>query len=112
MKDKRQALIDLLFDTQASITERDEAAEELVAFSDEKTVSALLLKGKERDEDDLVLNSVGETLGEIWVKQNKFNENEYRKLSGITRYGVFIVLRSNKPEWVKQYQLESDKFSQ
>jgi len=110
MKDRMDALIKLIFDNGASITERDEAAISLAEFSDIRTITALLSKAKDLKENELVLNSCGESLGIIWVKQNFFDEKAYRALSGTARYGVYIVIKSRKPEWMEQYQLEEDKF--
>ena len=110
MKDRVDALIKLLFDNGASITERDEAATSLAEFSDIRTITALLAKAKDSKENALVLNSCGESLGIIWVKQSVFDEKAYRDLPGTVRYGVYVVIKSRKPEWVEQYRLEADAF--
>jgi hypothetical protein len=111
MKNKIDLLIDLLFDNTASITERDDAAMELGEFQDSQVREALIKKGKELNEDEIVLNSCGESLGVIWVSQNDFDELAYRALLGTTRYGAYIVIKSRKPEWIEKYNLELDDFS-
>jgi hypothetical protein len=111
MKDRNKALIDILFDDSATVSERDDAAMQLVEFSDICTLNALIAKGKDLNEDEIVLNSIGESLGAIWVKENKFNEKIYRMLAGTTRYGVYVVIKSRKPEWIEQYELEKDNFA-
>lgn len=110
MKDRVDALVKLLFDNGASITERDEAATSLGEFSDIRVITALLSKAKDLNENELVLNSCGESLGIIWTKQNFFDERAYRALPETVRYGVYVVIKSRKPEWIEQYQLEKDKF--
>ena|SRR3990167_9227793 len=110
MKNRVDALIKLLFDNNASITERDEAATSLAEFSDIRTITALLLKAKDLKENELVLNSCGESLGIIWIKQNFFDEEAYHSLSGIARYGIYIVIESKKPEWINKYHLDKDNF--
>jgi hypothetical protein len=110
MKDRVDALIKLLFDNDASITERDEAATSLGEFPDIRVIKALLLKAKDLNEDGLVLNSCGESIGIIWAKQNFFDDRGYRALPRIVRYGIYVVIKSRKPEWIEQYQLEMDKF--
>ena len=111
MKDRIDKLLKILFDDQASISERDDAAMILGGFSDARSVNALISKSKDLNENEIVLNSCGESLGEIWAKQNLFNENEYRTLSGTARYGAYSVIKFQKPEWIEQYQLDKDKFS-
>lgn len=111
MNDTSDALIKLLFDKTASITERDEAAVALGEFSDWKIIEALLLKAKDLNENELVLNSCGESLGIIWTNQNFFDEKAYHALQGTARYGVYVVIKSRKPKWIEQYHLEKDDFS-
>lgn len=103
-------LIEILFDQKASITEKDEAATNLAEFSDAQAINALILKGRDLKENELLLNSCGESLGAIWVRKNIFDEKVYRTLSGTARYGVYIVVKSRKPEWVDLHALEKDSF--
>ena len=110
MTTRVEALIRLLFDNNASITERDEAATDLGEFSDIRVVTALLSKAKDIKENELVLNSCGESLGIIWTKLNFFDEGEYHALPGTARYGAYVVIKSRKPDWIEQYQLEKDEF--
>ncbi len=111
MKDRVEMLMNLLFDKTASITERDEAATDLSEFSDTRAVIALLKKGKDLSENALVLNSCGESLGTIWSNNGIFDDKSYHALSGTARYGAFAVIKYKKPEWLVQYQLEKDDFS-
>ncbi len=110
MKEKIDALIQLLFDEATSVAERDDAAIFLGEFSDIRSINALISKAKNLNENQLVLNSCGESLGSIWTKQNLFDEKTYRTLSGTARYGVYVVIKSRKPEWLEEYQLEKDDF--
>lgn len=110
MKDRVEALIKLLFDNDASITERDEAATDLGEFSDTRVITALLSKAENVQENELVLNSCGESLGTIWIKKNVFDEKAYHVLPGTVRYGIYVVIKSRKPEWIEQYHLEEDGF--
>lgn len=109
---KVELLIKLLFDNDASITERDEAAMDLGEFSDSRTIAALLSKAMDVKENELVLNSCGESLGIIWAKQNFFDEKAYHALPGIVRYGAYVVIKSRKSEWIEHYHLEEDTFEE
>ena len=44
------------------------------------------------------------------VRKSYFDDGGYRALPGIVRYGIYVVIKSRKPEWIEQYQLEMDKF--
>lgn len=110
MENRIDALIKILFDNKASITERDEAATSLGDFSNIQAINALLSKGKDLSENDLVLNSCGESLGIIWTTQDFFDEKAYHALSGTARYGVYVVIKSRNPEWIKKYELGKDTF--
>lgn len=110
MRDKIDALIEIIFDDQASITEKDDAVIYLGEFSEEKAVNALLLKSKDFLENEMILNSCGESIGQIWVNENFFDQKIYRSLDGIVRYGIYVVIKSQKPEWIVKYQIENDNF--
>ncbi|NGX47521.1 MAG: hypothetical protein K1000chlam3_00896 [Chlamydiae bacterium] len=111
MKDQIDFLIELLFDAKASLTERDEAATELGEFFDPRVINALTLKSRDLKENELILNSCGESLGSIWVNQNLFNKEIFQTLSGTARHGIYFVVKSAKSEWVKKYKLNEEKFS-
>jgi len=111
MINRVNALIELLFDATATIAERDDAAMDLSEFPETAVVNALIAKAKDMNEDETILNSCGESLGSIWVQQNIFDLETFRALSGTARYGVYLVIESKKPEWVKLYHLNEDDFS-
>jgi hypothetical protein len=39
-----------------------------------------------------------------------FDERVYRPLPGTAHYGVYVVIKPRKPEWIEQYHQEKDKF--
>ena len=105
-----QLLINILKDPQATITEKDDAVIYLYQHNNDRVVSALVELGQKMEEDEIVLNSCGESLGEIWVKRNKFYPDLYSFLLSTVRYGIFYVIKHDKPEWIEQYQLDQDNF--
>lgn len=110
MRDQINLLIELLLDKDASIAERDDAAIELADYTDECVENALVSIAKNENEDKLILNSYGESLASIWVMQNFFKTDEFFKLTGTPRYGIYFVIKSRKPEWIKKYALNKNKF--
>jgi hypothetical protein len=110
MKNTIDLLIEILVDEHATIAERDEAAIELCEFTDPKSIDALISRAKDYNENELVLNSCGESLGTIWVKINQFDQITYHELTNIARYGIYVVIKSRKPAWVEKYNLGKDRF--
>lgn len=64
----------------------------------------------DKKEDEMILNSCGESIGQIWVKKNYFDEEVYSRLSGTARFGINVVIKSRKSEWIKKYHLDEDDF--
>lgn len=110
MPDKVDLLINALLDDTAREDEKDDAAMYLGEYDDDRVINALILKGKDLNENDIVLNSCGESLGIIWVRRNFFDFETYYTLTGTTRFGIYFVTKSEKPEWIEEYNLEKDKF--
>ena len=80
-------------------------------FDDERVLKSLFYIASNPKENDTVLNSCGESLGAIWTRSGIFDEKKFRAMAGTARHGVYIVVKSRKPEWVEKYQLASDKFT-
>ena len=110
-EDRKLALIQLLMDRDALDADRDDAAMDLgEEFHDQSVLSALIRVASNPNEIDMILSSCGEAIGKIWIKNNCFNQRIYHALPGIARYGVYVVIKSKKPEWIEHYYLEEDKF--
>lgn len=101
MNDKLKLLTELLLDNDARVDERDDAAIELQSFDDLRALDALIKIAKIPTENDIILTSCGESIGEIWVRNNSFNVETYKALSESSKTGVRIVVRSNNPELLK-----------
>ncbi len=111
MKSKIDDLIQILCNSKASIAERDDAAMDLAEYRDDRAINALLQTSKNKDEDELILNSCGESLGSIWVQMNIFDYKIFRNLPGTVKHGVYFVVKARKPEWVKRYALNCEDYS-
>jgi len=110
MKKRIDCLIEMLFDKQASIAERDDAAMDLAEFNNVLATEALLKVSRNKQEDEMILNSCGESLGSIWSRLGIFDEKTYRMMSATARYGTFIVIKARHPEWIEKYELDKDRF--
>ncbi len=108
---RKKQLIQLLIDDSALDADRDDAAMDLgVEFEDDEVLNALSQIAENKQEDKMILNSCGESIGQIWIRKNFFDKDFYLKLSGTARYGINIVVKSRKPEWNKKNHLDEDDF--
>lgn len=95
-----QYLTKVLFDKEASIAERDDAAMDLYEYDDPIALDALIKVAKNKDEDFTVLNSCGESIASIWLKTNTFNKDIYNSLSRPAQDGIYYVIKNDRPEWL------------
>jgi hypothetical protein len=102
---KIKFLIAVLQDKEANVSEKDDAAMDLASSDNPLAVQALAAQGQDETEDDLVLNSCGESLAEIWIRNDTFVQNLYNTLLPKAQQGVRAVIESLKPEWKVVHQL-------
>ena len=110
-EDRLELLIGIISDKSASITERDDAASDLADFCSDRAIRALALVGQDKKEDETVLNTCGESLGVIWTTKHFFDKNIFQTLSSTARHGAYFVIKSRKPDWINEYELDKDHFS-
>lgn len=98
---RKKALTELLLDQHALYDDRDDAAMDLgEEFEEDDVLNALIQVGKDHNELDTILSSCGESIGAIWVKRNSFDKKCYDSLSKEAQYGIYYVLRDDRPEWL------------
>jgi len=106
-KDRKETLIQLLFDQNALDADRDDAAMDLgEEFEDNSVLDALIQVASNHNELDMILSSCGEAIGKIWVKKNVFNEKSYQKLPKFAQDGIFCIIKSRKPIWIEKFNLK------
>jgi hypothetical protein len=81
-------LIEILLDESASVSERDDAAMDLSAFDSNEVLETLLKVGMDERVDDVILSSVGESIAEIWLRNNNFNFDSYNALCTTTKFAI------------------------
>jgi hypothetical protein len=81
-------LVEILLDKSASVSERDDAAMDLSAFDSDEVLEALLKVGMDDSVDDVILSSIGESLAEIWLRNNNFNFDTYNCLCTTTKLAI------------------------
>lgn len=102
MKDRAQLLIDVLLDKTAREDERDDAAMDLGQYNDIRALEALTKIASDPSEDDVIVDSCAESIGEICVGLNLFNEDTFRKMVPFAQKIAFDFIMAYKPELISQ----------
>lgn len=98
---KAKQLIDILYDATARIDERDDAAIYLAKYPTEDVLNKLILFASNPLENQIVLASLGESIGEIMIANNKFEIDVIEKLTPIAKQETLGIIQGKKPEWLK-----------
>ena len=101
MSDKVEGLIDVLIDNTARPDERDDAAMDLGRFNDDRALNALLRVGSNPNEDEMILDSCGDSIGEILVKKGKYDPTFINNLAPVARSALYSFIKEARPEWLK-----------
>ncbi|GAB4230941.1 MAG: hypothetical protein Tsb0021_09130 [Chlamydiales bacterium] len=104
-ENKLKNLIEILLDPYVGVCEKDDAAMDLAEYPDDRVVEALVKIGSKESEDDTVLNSCGESLGEIWIRRNHLPIALFEQLTQVSKLGALLVVQNEKPEWIEKYTL-------
>ncbi|MDX8430636.1 MAG: hypothetical protein SNF33_02350 [Candidatus Algichlamydia australiensis] len=105
-EENQNEMIKILLDADNDIGLRDDIAMDLSKYDDPGTLKALTKVAFNHDEDEMVSESCGESIGEIWARRNFFDLGQYKKFNRSTKDGVIISIRAYKPEWIEKYNLE------
>lgn len=81
-------LIKLLLDNSATISERDDAAMDLSRYDSIDVLDALFMVGSDSSVNKIILSSIGESLAEIWVRNDSFSAKMYFPLCDATKFAV------------------------
>lgn len=108
MPDKIDRLINVLLDNTAREDERDDTAMDLGKFDDERALIALLQIASNSNEDEIVIDSCGESIAEILIKREEYNPNILNKLAPIARDAAYAFIKEAKPEWIEKSSSKND----
>lgn len=90
MKDKLDLLIEILLDNNAREDERHDAVLDLGSYNDDRALNALILVASKENEIDIIQDSCGDSIAEIWTKRNLFDLESFKKLSGLAQDSIII----------------------
>ncbi len=86
MKEKK--LIEILLDNSALDSDRDDAAMDLSIFDSDEVIDALIKVGKDTSVSNVILYSVGESIAQIWLRNENFEYNSYQDLCSTTKFAI------------------------
>src|ERR1700679_663894 len=101
MKDQVEPLIDVLLDKSAREDERSDAAIDLRKYKDFRAVEALTKIASDPNEYALVIDNCAESIAEICIGMNKFDENLFEKMVPYAQIIVFRCIMARNPEIIK-----------
>lgn len=102
-------LIEILQDTSASLFDRDDAAMQLGAYDDPRALSALLAVGQSPSTDVSILDVVGESIAQIWLRNQSFDRQSYGRLSKVSKEAAREMLELHRPPWLSDLDSETEK---
>ena len=102
MKNQIEQLIDILYDPAARIDERDDAAIYLAKYPSKDVLDKLVNFASKSEENEIILASVGESIGEIMIVTNKFELSIIEKLVPAAKSETLGIIQGKKPEWLKE----------
>ncbi len=94
--DKLTHLIKILHDKTALVCARDDAAMDLYIYDDKKAIDALCQTGSDPEEDWMILDSCGESLGEIWFRNNNFDQKAFDSLQPAAQSAALGIMEFQK----------------
>lgn len=95
-------LIQILLDSSASLSERDDAAIDLGNFEDEKALNALIAFATNHKEEESIMDVCGESIAKIWVKRDQFNPDIFKNLHPYAQHEAQMYITINKPQWLNR----------
>lgn len=96
-----KSLAEVLLDKTARWDERDNAAMDLRKYDDDEGLRALIQVACS-PEDDLILDSCGESIEEIWVRRGIYDLSTLNRMTAYAQKSALAVLRYNRKDWEEQ----------
>ncbi len=103
MTDEVILLVNVLLDEAAREDERDDAAMDLGKFNDQRALTALLKVASNPNENEMILDSCGESIGNILVKREKQEMVVLDFLTPIAKDSAYFFIKGIHPEWLTRH---------
>lgn len=98
---RAERLAAVLLDSNASVSERDDAAMDLGEINSDVALDALVKTASSRFErDDIVLASCGESIASIWLARGRFDSATFTRLAPVAQAEARALMKARRPEWL------------
>lgn len=94
-------LFNILFDKNERIDERDDAAIYLGGYPLKEVLEKLIQFASNHKENQIILSSVGESIGEIMVAMDSYDSGSIKNLSSIAKKEALGIIKGKKPKWLE-----------
>lgn len=101
LNDRIKKLLEILFDKSAREDERHDAAMYLYDYDDSEVVNAFFKIGSDKDELLVLLDAVGEGIGEMWARNDICNLEKFKMLTDISRDAAINTIKNRNPKLLK-----------
>lgn len=99
MPDKHK-MIQILLNRNNDLGERDDAAMDLASFPDDDVLKALNKIACDPNENSMVLESSGESIGEILVQRTSLEWDYLKLVTPIAYQAAYSIIQIDRPEWI------------
>lgn len=100
----KESLLKILFDPTSSDAEKDDAVIELGSnYQDDETVDMLIKVSNDRNDDEIIAASCGESIAEIWLSRQRIDFKRLASLKGITLIEAVSLIKAKRPDWFNTY---------
>ncbi|MFD1178410.1 hypothetical protein ACFQ3W_19215 [Paenibacillus puldeungensis] len=100
----KESLLEILFDPTSSDAEKDDAVIELgSSYQDDETVDILIKVSNDRNYDEMIDASCGESIAQIWLIHQRIDFKRLASLKGITLIEALSLIKAKRPDWYSTY---------
>ncbi|SFA99824.1 MULTISPECIES: hypothetical protein [unclassified Bacillus (in: firmicutes)] len=100
----KKKLIELLLDEQVDDATRDDCAIYLADFDDEEVISVLINVANNKNEEEMIRATCGESLAEIWIRKNQINFDVLANLEESALEEALGLIKHKNPQWYMEYE--------
>jgi HEAT repeat protein len=110
MTDRVDLLVDILYDKEARFDEKDDAIMCLGEINNDRALNALIKFSQESRivsypiENDMLLDSCGESIAQIWMERNQVDMNVFKTFPPRVQKTVKMSIIHNKPNLISKFK--------
>lgn len=102
-------LVDIILDKSADVSDREDALTDLSDYTDDFVVEALFTIILDEEEDIYIRTDATETLAFIWLKLNKYDIENFKKIPYGYQRDICEIVQKKKPNWILAFENATGK---